>query len=252
VGGGGRRRRRRRREEEEEEEEDGRPFPSHIGVRLCDGHHFPLEHMANAGRRRSRLARRCASEQDQRVFGSASITPRTSDGPSGYTDLEALMLPRHLVANCTCNGRGRARFKRPSRRTKRSECGRATSLPEGLASWPIPGAARAQAFDRSMRPRSRRAYRELRARRLTGDRRRAAEEEPGVSRRARRDTQADVRGQVTRIANSLMRQSTGDDVSPGEFISMPAPGWTSCGRPSRDGPAIMKSAAGSAGTVSFG
>jgi hypothetical protein len=32
--------------EEEEEEEEGITSP--IAVRLCDGHHFPLEHVANA------------------------------------------------------------------------------------------------------------------------------------------------------------------------------------------------------------
>jgi hypothetical protein len=73
-------------------------------VRLCDGQHFPLEHMANATPVETCRAM-CPASKTKVFFGSAIDHAVARDGQR-YTDLDnAYVYREHLVANCTCNGR---------------------------------------------------------------------------------------------------------------------------------------------------
>jgi len=91
-------------------------------VRLCDGHHFPLEHMAAATPVETCRAM-CPAAKTKVFFGSGIERSAARDGQR-YSDLESAYVYRdHLVANCTCNGRnalGLAPFEATSDPTLRA------------------------------------------------------------------------------------------------------------------------------------
>jgi len=73
-------------------------------VRLCDGHHFPMERMATATPVETCKAI-CPSSATKVYFGAEIDSAVASDG-ARYADLNTAFLYRkHLVANCTCNGK---------------------------------------------------------------------------------------------------------------------------------------------------
>ena len=73
-------------------------------VRLCDGQHFPLERMANATPAETCKAI-CPTSATKVYFGSEIEAAVAGDG-ARYSDLNTAFLYRkHLVANCTCNGK---------------------------------------------------------------------------------------------------------------------------------------------------
>jgi hypothetical protein len=72
-------------------------------VRLCDGQHFPLEHLTNATPVETCRAMCPASKT--KVFYGSEIDHAASDG-AHYSDLDSAFVYRQrLVANCTCNGK---------------------------------------------------------------------------------------------------------------------------------------------------
>ncbi|MGA8494106.1 MAG: DUF2865 domain-containing protein [Xanthobacteraceae bacterium] len=73
-------------------------------VRLCDGQHFPLERMANATPAETCKAI-CPTSATKVYFGSEIDGAVAGDG-ARYSDLNTAFLYRkHLVANCSCNGK---------------------------------------------------------------------------------------------------------------------------------------------------
>ena len=73
-------------------------------VRLCDGQHFPLEHMANATPVETCRAM-CPASKTKVFFGSEIDYAVGRDGER-YADLDnAFVYRKQLVANCTCNGK---------------------------------------------------------------------------------------------------------------------------------------------------
>ena len=82
-------------------------------VRLCDGQHFPLEHLANATPVETCRAM-CPAAKTKVFFGSEIGAAVAKDGMR-YADLgTAFIYRKQLVANCTCNGKdafGLARFE---------------------------------------------------------------------------------------------------------------------------------------------
>jgi Protein of unknown function (DUF2865) len=73
-------------------------------VRLCDGESFPIAHLANATPVETCQAM-CPASQTKVFFGSQIDGAVARDG-THYADLEnAYVFRKHLVANCTCNGR---------------------------------------------------------------------------------------------------------------------------------------------------
>jgi hypothetical protein len=73
-------------------------------VRLCDGQHFPLERMANATPAETCKAI-CPTSATKVYFGSEIEGAVAGDG-ARYSDLNTAFLYRkHLVANCSCNGK---------------------------------------------------------------------------------------------------------------------------------------------------
>jgi hypothetical protein len=73
-------------------------------VRLCDGQHFPLEHLANATPIETCRAM-CPASRTKVFFGSEIDHAVTRDG-ARYADLDTAFVYRtKLVPNCTCNGR---------------------------------------------------------------------------------------------------------------------------------------------------
>jgi Protein of unknown function (DUF2865) len=73
-------------------------------VRLCDGQHFPLEHMANATPVETCRAM-CPASKTKVLFGSEIDHAVGRDGKR-YADLDnAFVYRKQLVANCTCNGK---------------------------------------------------------------------------------------------------------------------------------------------------
>jgi hypothetical protein len=81
-------------------------------VRLCDGHHFPIEHLPNATPIETCRAM-CPSAKTKVFFGGEIGGAVARDGQR-YADLDnAFVYRKQLVANCTCNGKdafGLARF----------------------------------------------------------------------------------------------------------------------------------------------
>ena len=73
-------------------------------VRLCDGQSFPVAHLANATPIETCHAM-CPASQTKVFFGSQIDGALARDG-TRYAELEnAYVFRKHLVANCTCNGR---------------------------------------------------------------------------------------------------------------------------------------------------
>jgi hypothetical protein len=73
-------------------------------VRLCDGQHFPLEHMTNATPVETCRAM-CPASKTKVYFGSEIGAAVAKDG-AHYADLDtAFIYRKQLVANCTCNGK---------------------------------------------------------------------------------------------------------------------------------------------------
>jgi len=73
-------------------------------VRLCDGQHFPLEHLTNATPVETCRAM-CPASKTKVFFGSEIGAATAKDG-ARYADLDtAFIYRKQLVANCTCNGR---------------------------------------------------------------------------------------------------------------------------------------------------
>jgi hypothetical protein len=73
-------------------------------VRLCDGESFPIAHFANATPIGTCQAMCPASKT--KVFFGAQIDGAVARDGMHYTELEnAYVYRKHLVANCTCNGR---------------------------------------------------------------------------------------------------------------------------------------------------
>jgi hypothetical protein len=73
-------------------------------VRLCDGEHFPLEHMTNATPVETCRAM-CPASKTKVFYGSEIDHASAADG-ARYADLDtAFVYRQHLVANCTCNGK---------------------------------------------------------------------------------------------------------------------------------------------------
>src|SRR5580692_9712001 len=73
-------------------------------VRLCDGQHFPIEHVTNSTPVESCRAM-CPASKIKVFFGSEIGASRAGDGQR-YADIDnAFIYRKQLVANCTCNGR---------------------------------------------------------------------------------------------------------------------------------------------------
>src|SRR5580658_3679279 len=73
-------------------------------VRLCDGQHFPLEHMTNATPVETCRAL-CPASRTKVFFGSEIGGAVAKDGVR-YADLDSAFIYRkQLIANCTCNGK---------------------------------------------------------------------------------------------------------------------------------------------------
>jgi uncharacterized protein DUF2865 len=73
-------------------------------VRLCDGQHFPLEHLTNATPVETCRAM-CPASKTKVFFGSEIGGAVAKDGVR-YADLDtAFIYRKQLVANCTCNGK---------------------------------------------------------------------------------------------------------------------------------------------------
>jgi hypothetical protein len=73
-------------------------------VRLCDGESFPIAHLANATPIETCQAM-CPASKTEVFFGSQIDDAVARDG-THYGQLEnAFLFRKHLVANCTCNGR---------------------------------------------------------------------------------------------------------------------------------------------------
>ena len=73
-------------------------------VRLCDGHHFPIEQMIY-GTATETCRAICPYSKTKIFFGSEIRSAVAKDGQR-YADLEtAFVYRKQLAANCTCNGR---------------------------------------------------------------------------------------------------------------------------------------------------
>ncbi len=81
-------------------------------VRLCDGQHFPLDHMANATP--VETCRSMCPASKTKVFFGGEIDHAVARDGARYANLDnAFVYRQHLVANCTCNGKdafGLAKF----------------------------------------------------------------------------------------------------------------------------------------------
>jgi hypothetical protein len=73
-------------------------------VRLCDGHHFPLEQMVNGTP--GETCRAICPYSKTKVFFGSEIGGAVAQDGDHYANLDAAFVYRkQLVANCTCNGR---------------------------------------------------------------------------------------------------------------------------------------------------
>jgi hypothetical protein len=80
-------------------------------VRLCDGRHFPLDHVANATPVETCQAM-CPASKTKVFFGSKIDHAVARDG-ARYAELDNAHVYRdHLVPNCTCNGKEAFGLKR--------------------------------------------------------------------------------------------------------------------------------------------
>jgi hypothetical protein len=181
--------------------EEGGGGGGYVGycVRLCDGHPFPLGHLANATPVETCRAM-CPASQTKVFFGSRVDHAATREGQR-YADLDnAYVYRERLVPNCTCNGRdafGLAPLEATTDPTLRAGDMVATKngiqaftgrRGQGPAFAPVDEAAVAAELTRS----SSRAQPKRPA--LPP----AADEEPGATARPDADVQPDMRGQATR------------------------------------------------------
>ncbi len=113
-------------------------------VRLCDGQHFPLEHMTNATPVETCRAM-CPASKTKVFFGSEIGAATAKDG-ARYADLDtAFIYRKQLVANCSCNGKdafGLAPFDLSSDPTLRP--GDIVSTKQGLMAYAGRSGATAQ------------------------------------------------------------------------------------------------------------
>jgi Protein of unknown function (DUF2865) len=73
-------------------------------VRLCDGQHFPMEHMVNGTP--VETCRAICPYSKTKVFFGTEISDAVAQDGQHYTDLNtAFIYRKQLVGNCTCNGR---------------------------------------------------------------------------------------------------------------------------------------------------
>ena len=73
-------------------------------VRTCDGHYFPVQAQGNMN-----VAQMCQAfcpGSDTKVYAGGGIDYASAPDGSHYRDLKnAFLYRKHLVANCTCNGK---------------------------------------------------------------------------------------------------------------------------------------------------
>lgn len=104
-------------------------------VRLCDGEHFPIEHLANATPVETCRAM-CPASKTEVFYGSEIASAVAKDGVH-YAALDtAFVYRKQLVLNCTCNGRnafGLAPFDLSSDPTLRP--GDIVATKDGLAAF---------------------------------------------------------------------------------------------------------------------
>jgi hypothetical protein len=90
-------------------------------VRLCDGHHFPLEQMVKGNA--AETCRASCPYSRTKVFFGAEIDNAVAPDGQHYASLDTAFLYRkQLVASCTCNGKdafGLAPFDVPIARSRR-------------------------------------------------------------------------------------------------------------------------------------
>jgi hypothetical protein len=73
-------------------------------VRLCDGHHFPMENMAKTTP--TETCRAICPYSKTKVFFGAEIAGAVAQDGQRYADLDtAFVYRKQLVDKCTCNGR---------------------------------------------------------------------------------------------------------------------------------------------------
>jgi Protein of unknown function (DUF2865) len=73
-------------------------------VRLCDGHHFPMEQMVKGTP--AETCRAICPYSKTKVFFGAEIGSAVAQDGQRYTNLDtAFIYRKQLVVNCTCNGR---------------------------------------------------------------------------------------------------------------------------------------------------
>lgn len=73
-------------------------------VRLCDGQHFPMEHMVNGTP--VETCRAICPYSKTKVFFGTEISDSVAQDGQHYTDLDtAFAYRKQLVINCTCNGK---------------------------------------------------------------------------------------------------------------------------------------------------
>jgi hypothetical protein len=73
-------------------------------VRLCDGHHFPMENMAKGTP--AETCRAICPYSKTKVFFGAEINGAVAQDGQRYADLDtAFVYRKQLVDKCTCNGR---------------------------------------------------------------------------------------------------------------------------------------------------
>ncbi len=73
-------------------------------VRLCDGQHFPLEHLTNSTPVETCRAM-CPASKTKVFYGSEIDRAAAADG-AHYADLDgAFVYRQRLVSDCTCNGK---------------------------------------------------------------------------------------------------------------------------------------------------
>jgi hypothetical protein len=73
-------------------------------VRLCDGEAFPMDHFANATPVET-CRSMCPASQTKVFFGGSIDNAVARDGQHYATIDNAFVYRKHLVPNCTCNGR---------------------------------------------------------------------------------------------------------------------------------------------------
>jgi hypothetical protein len=97
---------RRRRSENESVSEGGGTTGHGVAfcVRLCDGHHFPMENMAKTTP--TETCRAICPYSKTKVFFGAEIAGAVAQDGQRYADLDtAFVYRKQLVDKCTCNGR---------------------------------------------------------------------------------------------------------------------------------------------------